>query len=254
MRNPVRRGNTRLALEAARILEIKAQSTAPTECGEAIVSMAPARGSIEVFREVEMFETGSGEMVPRSTGFAGFSALRRRDAFTRMIDQSKRSKSGDIFTPAQLVIARHYAGIVERHSAGGMKGSSNEARTDKSADGGGGFMDAFCAEGDEIRALRRRIGSGFAVQIQRKRNSETSRRRALPVRDLVDGVCLQEKTISEILRAYGWAKDAARLKIARKSLCEALDRMTLISEGQSGKIQSVTFEGVKNAPKRAHKS
>ncbi|MGO4854752.1 hypothetical protein [Phaeovulum sp. W22_SRMD_FR3] len=92
---------------------------------------------------------------------------------------------------------------------------------------GGEFMDAFVAEGDDIRRLRARVGTGVAMQIRRIRPSARGAAARGIITDLalVDAVCLEELTLSAVLTRFGWVSDGKNREALRKALGAALDRM-----------------------------
>ncbi|WP_235841862.1 hypothetical protein [Cereibacter johrii] len=128
------------------------------------------------------------------------------------------------FSPGQIAMARHYRGLVERHSAGGVRCSSIEAQRGGSPTGGE-FMDGYLREGEELARLRARIGTGSALAVRRIRPSKRGSKAAILDRTLVDMVALSGLTLSEVLAAHGWAKRTDSLSALRIALAAALDRM-----------------------------
>ncbi len=131
------------------------------------------------------------------------------------------------FTPGQIAMARHYRGLVERHSAGGVRCSSAEALLAGGVSGGGDrdWMDGYLREGEELARLRAGIGTGSALAVRRIRPSKRGSKAAILDRTLVDMVALSGLTLSEVLAAHGWAKRTDNLSALRIALAAALDRM-----------------------------
>ncbi|MBJ2150643.1 hypothetical protein [Paracoccus sp. IB05] len=125
------------------------------------------------------------------------------------------------FSLGQISMGQQYQGLVERHDAAGIKCASIEGRAAGGSGGsGGGFIEAYLAEGYEIEAIRRRIGDGVALAVKRGTG-----RRPITDRALVDAVCLAGRDLTSILRAHGWANDARLRAALRDALAGALDRM-----------------------------
>lgn len=217
--------------EPVRLATMKAAAAAPGSCGPEI-PVSPARGAFAVFSPREVIPGSAG--ATRRSGFAGRDAIREADVWDRMEAAARkalRRHDPDApfvppFSAGQIAVGRHYRDLVERHDAGGMRCSSTEAR--RGGGDGGGFIDAFVAEGIEIGRLRTRIGTGAAVVVRRVRPSDrgAAARGIITDRMLVDGVCLAGLTLSEIAAKAGWrAKDAKLLARLRTALCAALDRM-----------------------------
>ena len=151
-----------------------------------------------------------------------FTAM-MRDALARHDASGSAAAFVAPFAPGQIAMARHYRHLTERHSAGGVRCASIEAG--RGGGEGGGFMDAYLAEGRELAQLHRRIGEGEALALRRIRPSVRGSRSGIPTRALVDRVCLQDETLSAVLRAFGWAVCADHRDKLRGVLCAALDRM-----------------------------
>lgn len=229
-----------LRAEAERIAAIKARAAIPDRCGPE-VEPAPARGAFAVFTMREMVP-GSAERM-RPAGYKGRDTVRVADAFDVMEEQARRAWAKlpekdrppfqRPFTDPQIAMARRYLALTERRAAGGVRCASLEAL--RSGGGQGGeFIDAFVAEGAELASLHRRIGGGVAMVVRRIRPSARGANRAAILdRRLVDDVCLRGLTLTEVLRAHGWAKDAAKLVALRVALAASLDRMIGYGSGAS---------------------
>lgn len=208
--------------ERGRLAAILARAVPPEAMAAAAI--APARGTM---RLVENVSIRAGGILHRD----GHHWI-AQDQLSIMVQQARaawRPKGdGDVFvspfTPGQIMMARHYQALVERHDAGGMKCASLEGRQGGSGQGGG-FADAFLAEGREIAAIRARIGDGVAMAVRRIRPSQRGSRAAITDRRLVDMVCLGGSDLTAVLRAHGWVKSTSNLMALRKALADALDRM-----------------------------
>ncbi len=217
------------AAEAAQLLHLHLRAVPPVECGPEMVA-APARGPMRV--------VASRRMVGAMSVRDGFSRMEEADVFDRMERAARDAWSKALsllpeaeqarlryvppFSSGQVAMARRYRALVESHSAGGVKCST----LDGSGGGdGGGFMDAYLAEGDELRRLWRAIGPGVAMALRRLRPSARGSRISIKDRALVDAVCLAGRSISEVLRAHGWADKGEYRAAARVALAAALDRM-----------------------------
>ncbi len=221
---------TRLHGHGAGMAMIKAACRPPVGTGPAVVQVAPARGPVVEFRPVALFERGDGSIEARPDSFDGRSVIRRGDAFDRMQDQADRAariarrRRVLLFTRGQIDIGREYQALVERHRAAGVKLSSIEGRAGGTGNGGG-FLEAVLRDRERIDELRRRIGDGMALSLRRIRPSARGSRRAITDRALVDMVCLEERTITEVISLHGWKKCGGTIVAARAALVAALERM-----------------------------
>lgn len=206
--------------ERDRIAQIKSAARAPAQCGDAIPA-APARGSVEVVVPLGVRPTADGYEV-QHTGHAGRDAARARDAFDEMQSFARRGGAGSPFTPSQVGVGRLYAALVERHSSVGVRCVSAEAERGGSG-GSGGYMDAVLREGEVIASLQRAAGDGHALKVKR---ATSSARRNVSVRELVDGVCLHGRTVSQVIKRAGWTNYGSSRVEAERALAQALDRMT----------------------------
>lgn len=216
--------------EAIRVLRAKLRGSAPTECGPDVVAVAPARGLL-----IKMKMQG---LVPdpkhktgykfEDTSYRGRSTIRSADVFDRMAAQVKR-RGGAGAIPAELVDAgRAYRDLSERVASAGVKCSS---AFDAAVSGGGGgdFMDAYTNDSQMLAWAHQRIGLDVALEIKRRRPSKRGGtampRQNIQNRMLVDMVCISDKSVSEVLTAYGWNADAANIKVLRGALCRLLERL-----------------------------
>ncbi|SIO36674.1 hypothetical protein SAMN05444722_1699 [Rhodovulum sp. ES.010] len=213
----------RRAAEEARIAEVRARGHVPPDCGPEIPE-APARGPVRAFRPMALYPNGENDWEQKPAGHMGRAALQVADAFDVMAAQAARRKAAAPFTPGQVAMGRWYRTLVERHAAAGLRCSSVEALR-ASSGGGGSFIDAVLRDRDAIARLRARIGEGEALSLRKVRPSKRGARVAIPDRALVDMVCLEDATLSDVLRRHGWAADARVRGLLRSALAEALDRM-----------------------------
>lgn len=215
------------AAEAMRMEAVRAMGEVPSPCGSDIPD-APARGPVRVFDHLASYPKGQDDYEFKPAGHNGRKSMARADAFDVMQAQRDRrtgGKGSKMFTAGQIAIGRQYAALVERHDSAGVKCSSVEAGTGGGGDAGG-FMDAVAADGQEIARLRRRIGDGSAVVVRRNRPSARGSRTTITDRRLVDMVCIEGRTLAEVLRAHGWSVDSRLIADLVKALAGALDRMT----------------------------
>lgn len=215
--------------KVAAAAKLVAGAAVPAQCGGRIIP-APGRGPFRVEPQAEMVPNGTDargqdKWAEKEGGFAGWNPIRQADVFDLMEASARRRSEPAPFTPAQIAVARHYRALVERHDAGGIKCSALDGRT--SGGTGRDFMDAYLSEGREIEAMRRRIGTGVALAVRRIRPSARggAERRGIPDRALVDMVCLGDRSLSDVLKAHGWATFGDNRKALVQALSAALDRM-----------------------------
>lgn len=211
--------------EAMRIEAVKSMGRVPVECGSDIRE-APARGPVRVFDHMASYPKGEDGFELKPAGHDGRKTMARADAFDVMQAQRDRrsgGKAGRMFTHSQIAMGRQYATLVERHESAGVKCSSVE-----SSGGGGdgaGFMDAVLADAQAIDRMRARIGDGSAVVVRRHRPSKRGARATITDRRLVDMVCVEGRTLTDVLRSHGWTVRADLVRDLTKALADALDRM-----------------------------
>ena len=99
-------------------------------------------------------------------------------------------------------------------------------------------MDAVLDQGRQIDRWRSMVGDGLAMDVRRVRPSQRGERIAIKALVLIDMVCLEDKSISAVLKAHGWAggKNQEKLNCA---LANCLDRM--VGPIRSQQTQSATF-------------
>lgn len=227
-------GAARRLTEQERLAAIIARATPVDGCGPAI-PVAPARGPQVAFVPHVIMpdeKAEDGYKVER-TGWRGFSAVRAADVFDVLERAAAKRKDKDgnpcrsPFSKGQVNVARLYRDLVERHDAGGMRCASLEARRGFGPSGGGEFMDAFLAEGEQIALMRRRIGNGVAMAVRRVRPSKRGGPDATPILDrvLVDAICLEGAAFDAVLRQHGWSKTGRNISALIEALAASLDRM-----------------------------
>lgn len=210
--------------ERQRLAAIIAAAAPPVECGGRIIP-APARGAFKVEPQTQLLPQGVDGWVQADAGFAGWRPIRAVDVFDVMLRAAAKADQPPPFSPGQVAIGRRYRDLTEKHAAGGIKCSDLTGWVGGGS--GGDFMDAYLAEGRELAAMQRRIGTGAALSVRRVRPSARggAGRRNIPDRVLVDLVCLGGRGVSDVLRAHGWAVKGDTRKAVTKALCGALDRM-----------------------------
>jgi hypothetical protein len=212
---------------AERCALVLAAGAVPEGISEAI-PVAPARGALEPFVELEIVRSTDGSERVQRANYLDRGAGRVADAFTRMERRRparERREVGPLFTPGQVAMGRAYAALAERCAASGVKGVSLEVMASRSGGGSGGFMDAVIADHERLRAMERRIGDGVALAVRRVRPGVRGARSGIRCRRLVDMVCLGGASLSEVLAAHGWAVKGETREAARLALAAALDRM-----------------------------
>lgn len=212
-----------------RLEVVKAMAAPPEQCGEQM-QVAPARGRLIAFEAKRMERTTAGNLREVSDGWAA----RVGDVFDLM--EARRPKaqrrSGPLFTPDQVEMARDYRTLVERLDASGMRGMSLETMRSGAGCGADGFLAAVMDDAARLRAMQRRIGDGVAIEVRRVRPSARGgdSRRGIRNRYLVDAVCLKQWTIAQVLAACGWGDSLSNRRALVLALGAALDRMGRIGQ------------------------
>lgn len=228
MRRDLRR-RERQGEEAVRIAEVKARGDVPEACGPEIPE-APARGAFRLVQLKRLYPDGADGYQIKDAGHLGRAAICNADVFDRMAASAARARKPVPLSPGQISMGRHYRDLVERHACAGLKCSSVEAARSSGSGQGGDFMDALLRDREEIDHLRRRIGAGVAMEVRRVRPSQRGVRASIPDRRLVDMVCLEDSSLSEVLAKSGWvaegtAAQGKHIRVLCEALCSALDRM-----------------------------
>ncbi|MBO9453251.1 hypothetical protein J7426_23520 [Tropicibacter sp. R16_0] len=210
--------------EPERIADVRSIGFVPDDVGDEVVE-APARGPVRMFEGRAMVRTETGGFASVKTGYAGRKTLQRADSFDVMAAKAARHGRPSPFTPSQIAMGRFYRDLVEKHASAGVKCSSLESLSQRSAGSGSDYMDAVLRDRERIGGLRMRIGSGSAMVVRRNRPSARGSRVTITDRRLVDIVCLEDGTITDVLRAHGWAIKGELVKSLVQALAKALDRM-----------------------------
>lgn len=198
--------------------------TSPAACGPDVVFIAPARGPVEVFQPVQMVPDGKDGYRAEFMGFRGRSAMRSKDAFDLMLDACANCGAPRPFTALQIDAGRAYRDLSEWVASAGIKCSSTfDVRRGGGADRD--FMDRYAQYSAMLGRCHQLIGFRSSLIVRRVRPSARGTRRTIIDRDLVDKVCIADKTITEALKAFGWSDSRKNIKTGRAALCAALDRM-----------------------------
>lgn len=215
---------TRRADEAARIDQVRVKGFVPADVGPEI-PMAPARGPVRMMDLMAAYPKGEDGFEFKPAGHKGRKTLQRADSFDVMTAKAARHRRPAPFSPAQVAMGRFYRDLVEKHECAGVKCSSLESLSQRGGGSGSDWIDAVLRDRDRIDVLRRRIGSGSAMVVRRVRPSARASRVTIMDRRLVDIVCLEDGTISDVLRAHGWAIKADLVRALTQTLGDVLDRM-----------------------------
>ena len=143
-----------------------------------------------------------------------------------MAAKAARHKKPSPLSPGQVAIGRHYRDLVERHACAGLKCSSIEVIRTSGSGRGGDFMDAVLRDREEIKRLRRRIGTGSAMVVRRIRPSKRGSRVSISDQRLVDMVCLEDRAPNDVLKAHGWSIYGETSQAVAKALGRTLARMS----------------------------
>jgi hypothetical protein len=171
--------------------------------------------------QFETVQTPSGPRTRKATQ-DGFHPVRAADAFDIMALQHKRAGGEGMLMPVHQVEAgRAYAALAERVASEGLRCSSPEAR----GNGGGQHVDwieGVIARSARLARIQAAIGDGYIA------GSTTGRgkRRAIAVRTVVDAVCIEGRTLGQVLTAHGWSPKGETRALVRQALADALDRMS----------------------------
>jgi len=214
----------RLEAEARGMADMLARATPPTDTGP--VPVAPARGALRVAVEMGMTPHGATDWAATPTGHRGRRTVHRADAFDRMALAAEKAGKPAPFTAGQVAAGRHWRDLVERYRAAGMR--SMDLNRSGGGSGGGGFMDAVCDQGAELRRLRARIGQGTALAVRRIRPSARGDGARHNITDLVliGHVCLDDLSLHEVLARYGWSpRSPANLAAVHTALADTLERI-----------------------------
>ncbi|MCZ4269006.1 hypothetical protein O4H48_13990 [Rhodobacteraceae bacterium G21628-S1] len=210
--------------DIARMAEVRAMGFVPAEVGPEI-PVAPARGPVRMADMMAAYPKGDDGFEVKAAGFQGRKTLQRADSFDVMAAKAARHRKPSPFSPSQVAMGRFYRDLVERHECAGVKCSSLESLSQRSGGSGTDFMDAVLLDRERIGILRNRIGCGSAMAVRRIRPSDRGSRASIMDRRLVDIVCLEDGTITDVLKKHGWSVKADLVTTLNRALGEALDRM-----------------------------
>lgn len=224
-------GRARLAAEADRVAAIKAAAAIPEACGHRIAP-APGRGGFVLVHNVELIPVGTDRVEAVHRGHGGRCAIRRGDVFDRMEAAARRADRPHPLTPGQIAMGRRYHDLVALLSADGTRLSqllSSGGQTDT-----GAWMDRRLVLSGELDGILRRIGADPAMVLRRIRPSQRGRTlqpgEAAPHiftrRDLVDAVCLKDRTVPKALSLFGWQANGRNCSAALQALADTLDAMS----------------------------
>lgn len=200
-----------------------------------------ARRAIAARREAELARLVANWQVPsvardagpsRAAGRGGLEAAdvavmawsEREQAMVPQVDRVVRraaSRTLRGLPPGERNTAEIYAGLAEQRGAMRCPDLVSAA-----GGGGDGMADLRRAlRGINLSLAEAAIGDGLALKAQRRSRTDLPMRRAVRVRALVDAVCLDGRTISDVLGRHGWARNKAACKALRAALSAALQRM-----------------------------
>ena len=126
-------------------------------------------------------------------------------------------------SPEDRNTAEIYAALVEQRGA--MRCLDLVSAAGGDGDGMGPLRRAL--RGIRLTKAEAAIGDGLALRARRQPRSDLPLRRAIPVRVLVDTVCLEGKTISDVLGRHGWARAKNACRTLNGALSDALQRMAV---------------------------
>ncbi|WP_208348725.1 hypothetical protein [Pseudaestuariivita rosea] len=209
--------------EARRLAGVKARGDVDADCSDEIVP-APARGSVKSMREVHMVPVGTDDFKEVEERYKAGTPGMVRDVFDDMTDQALRCGGTAPFTAAQVDAGRTYGALTERVEAAGVK-CSQAFDVQTGGSGQTDFLTAYMTDRQRLRRFHNAIGNGIALPILRKSSGEALTRRAIFDRVLVDRVCLQDQSLSEVLAAHHWQNTGKTIKRLRMAFCLILERM-----------------------------
>lgn len=199
--------------EAGRRAALVARAAPPASCGDD-APVAPARGEVRAWAPMQMKPVADGYELQHA-GFRGRDAHRAADALDRI----------DGLTAGQRQAGRSYAALVERHDARGLRCVSVETMMQGRTGGAGhDFADRLLHEGSVIASLRRRIGEAPVLAPRRG----AGQRAAIGALRLVDMVCVEGRSLDDVLRRHGWSCKGDHRAALRVALAAALDRLARV--------------------------
>lgn len=213
-------GQMRQTSERQIMAEMKVAATPPPEMQAA--PMAPAQGPMKLQPLYTMLTSGMRQKA--GAHFRSICALEIAVAHARDRHAMRTPDAPFVapYSPGQIAVARDYRDLVEWRDGSAVKCASLEAGR-----GGGGswlFIDTFIQQGAWLEELRRRIGTGMALDIRRHMDRGDERCK-ITVRAALDLLVLGGKDLSVVLKRYGWEANGRHRKELRTAICGALDRM-----------------------------
>jgi len=212
------------ASEQARIATARGLGHVPDGSGPEITE-APARGPVVQFMPRATYPDGEDGYTVKDAGYQGRKALRHADAFDVMTAKAASKKKPAPFTPAQVAMGRLYATLYEKHQSAGVRCSSLEAMPQSGGGSGGEYIDAVLRDRERLKVMLSRIGRNAAMVVRRQRPSQRGSKLNISDLRLVHAVCVEEKTMTDILKEHGWANRGGSIDALTRALREALDRM-----------------------------
>ena len=132
------------------------------------------------------------------------------------------SRTLQALPPGERNTAEIYAALVEQRGA--MRCPDLVTPSGGGGDGMAPLRRAL--RGLNLADAEAAIGDGLALKARRGR-ADLPARRAVRVRYLVNAVCLEGVTISDVLGRHGWARNKAACGALKMALSDALQRMAL---------------------------
>lgn len=224
--DPRLNGKALLEAEQKRVRSMMERATPPLAMREAPV--APARGVMQLVPDYALAPGGT-----RRVSGAHWVEPTRLDVLNARAVEAARAQDAEVpraraelFTPGQVAIAARYRDLVEWRAGSAVKCSKLEAGRG-GGEGGRDFMDHYMTAGGELDALRRAIGEGVILQVERRNRGDLREkaRKPLTVRAAVDGVVLEGLTLSRLITRHGWAAKGDVRRKVRDAIRQALERM-----------------------------
>ncbi len=200
--------------EKKRMEAIKAASVAPSTVGDDILCISPARGAVEAFQPLVRMPDGTTGFKYVRHGYRGRDAMRERDVFDVMRDQTKRHKKPFPLSDGQVGTARYFRALHERVNGSGYKLSTLE-QTGGSG-GSGSFMDWYLRLKQNYDRMTAAIGRDLVLDARNVADKYPPR--SIDERNIVFDICIGQCTPSKLLKIYGWKNTTRR----RQKIIEAL--------------------------------
>lgn len=207
------------------VARVKARAAVPAAASPQIIP-APGAGPRVIHHQRESYMTENGPR-DRAATMDGFHAVRGADVFDLMERNAQRRGGAGSLTEGQKAAGRTYQALVEWLDSTGIKPSAlgNLSGT-CGGPGGGDHMLTVIAHARQLRHMQAAIGDGIALSPVNHRAHADRGRRAIPVRELVDRVCLVGWPLNKVLAYYGWGRGRRAVAEVKAALAAALDRMS----------------------------